>query len=77
MKHMTENGLFSDRQFGFLNGCSTVLQLLVMLDKWTRITEDGPIDSIYCDFKKAFDKVPHQRLLQKIRGYGITGNTLK
>ena len=78
MKHMKVNGLFSDRQFGFLNGHSTVLQLLVVLDKWTRIIEEGgSIDCIYCDFKKAFDKVPHQRLLKKIRGYGITDNILK
>ena len=41
MKHMKENGLFSDRQFGFLNGHSTVLQLLVVLDKWKRIIEEG------------------------------------
>ena len=60
------------------NGHSTVLQLLVVLDKWMRIIEQGgSIDCIYCDFKKAFDKVQHQRLLKKIRGYGITANILK
>ena len=29
------------------------------------------IDIIYMDFKKAFDKVPHQRLIYKIRALGI------
>ena len=31
------------------------------------------MDIIYLDFCKAFDKVPHKRLLQKLHGYGIRG----
>ena len=34
------------------------------------------VDVIYLDFAKAFDKVPHLRLLQKLECCGITGNTL-
>ncbi|KAK2170960.1 hypothetical protein NP493_1120g01059 [Ridgeia piscesae] len=33
------------------------------------------IDAILLDFAKAFDKVPHKRLLSKLAFYGITGNT--
>ena len=77
MKHMKSNNLFSNKQFGFLDGRSTVLQLLIVLDEWMKtIDEGGSIDCIYCDFKKAFDKVPHQRLLRKIEGYGIRGEIL-
>ena len=31
------------------------------------------VDSIYLDFAKAFDKVPHQRLLLKLKAHGING----
>ena len=37
--------------------------------KW--LDEGSPVDIIYLDFKKAFDKVPHQRLLLKLKAHGI------
>ena len=40
MNHMKRNKLFSNKQFGFLDGRSTVLQLLVALDKWTKIIDE-------------------------------------
>ena len=36
-----------------------------------------PIDVIYLDFQKAFDKVPHKRLMMKINALGITGEVFK
>ena len=40
------------------------LQLLSMLDNWTEALETGgQIDTIYTDYEKAFNKVPHKRLL--------------
>lgn len=77
IKHMNHNILFSAKQFGFLSGRSTVLQMLKVLDIWSQILDQGGcLDVIYCDFMKAFDKVPHNRLLYKLGNYGITGNTL-
>ena len=35
------------------------------------------VDVIIMDFQKAFDKVPHQRLLLKLKRYGIRGKTHK
>ena len=34
-------------------------------------------DLVILDFSKAFDRVPHQRLLAKINHYGIQGQTYK
>ena len=64
-------------QYGFISGRSTSLQLLEVLDKWTEALDNGHyVDCIYMDFQKAFDKVPHKRLLEKIKSYGIVGPTL-
>ena len=37
--------------------------------------EGSPVDVIYLDFQKAFDKVPHQRLILKIKSHGM-GNSI-
>ena len=51
-------------------------QLLVVIELWTEMLDSGdPVDAIYLDFSKAFDTVPHQRLLNKLKAYGIAGDT--
>ena len=35
------------------------------------------MDVVYLDFQKAFDKVPYQRLLIKLKAYCIGGNRIK
>ena len=37
--------------------------------------EGSPVDVIYLDFHKAFDKVPHQRLILKLKSHGM-GNSI-
>ena len=44
----------------------------MFLDEVSMCIDKGEnIDVIYLDFAKAFDKVPHRRLLAKVEGYGI------
>ena len=71
-EHMRANSLLSTRQFGFVSGRSTMLQLLNVLDEWTSLLESGgSVDVVYLDFMKAFDTVPHRQLLAKAEGFGI------
>ena len=49
-------------------------QLLESMDTWTEaLDEHGSVDIIYTDFQKAFDSVPHSRLMEKISACGIKG----
>ena len=76
--HMIQNKLFSDKQFGFISGRSTTLQLLIVMEEWTEILDNGgTLDSIYMDFMKALDKVPHKRMLRKLRSYGLSEQIIK
>ena len=78
MEHMSKNNLFTTKQHGFVKGRSCITNLIELMEDWTRILDDdGKIDSIYLDFRKAFDSVPHQRLLSKLFAYGIRGNLLE
>ena len=77
MNHLRNEKLLSPKQFGFISARSTTTQLLNYLNKCIdNIVEGNIVDSIYLDFAKAFDSVPHKRLLHKIEAYGITGNIL-
>ena len=77
VKHIRDNKVFSPIQYGFIDRRSTTLQLLYVIDEWTEIINSaGTIDTVYMDFMKAFDKVPHVRLLQTLESYG-TGDLLK
>ena len=77
---MTDNNLYSECQHGFRKKRSCVTQLIEVYDKITEMIYDGKsvaVDIVYLDFRKAFDSIPHERLLLKMKGYGITGNMLE
>jgi len=77
MDHFLTNKLFSDKQFGFLKGSSTVTQLLTIMEYCTEMLETGGrIDVIYTDLEKAFYKIPHRRLISKLYSYGLNENII-
>ena len=72
--HLKRNSLLSTRQFGFLGGRSTILQLLTFIDKCVDAISRGDVmDLVYLDFQKAIDTVPHKRIMVKLQAYGISG----
>ena len=76
--HLQANNLICKEQHGFVPRCSCCTQLLETLDEWTEIMDDGgSIDAIYTDFQKAFDTVPHRRLLLKLQAHGVRGRVLQ
>ena len=78
MTYLIENDTLSKDQHGFLNRRSCLSNLLESIEEITALYDEGlPVDEIFLDLSKAFDKVPHQRLLYKIQNIGITGNLLK
>ena len=74
VNHLENNNILNKNQHGFRNRRSCITQLLEVIDIWNNIYDQGiPWDTIYMDFAKAFDKVPHKRLIHKIKGIGIQG----
>jgi hypothetical protein len=74
VSHMNDNNLFSRHQHGFISGRSCMTQLLEVMEQWTHIIDEkGCIDTVFFDFMKAFDSVPHRRLATKWKAYGIQG----
>ena len=72
--HLIKNNLFNDNQHGFRKGRSCISQLLDHYNKIIEDLEKGYRNHvIYLDFAKAFDKVHHEVLLQKLQHIGITG----
>ena len=68
----------SAQQHGFVKQKSCLTNLLETFDSILNILQDGyPVDVLYFDFSKAFDTVPHYRLLSKMEAMGIKGTTLE
>jgi len=66
------NSLISDRQFGFRAKHSTCDQLISTYNDITLSINDGQVvDLIFFDFSKAFDRVSHRVLLEKLQCIGV------
>ena len=76
-KHLNRNNIILPHQHGFRSGLSCETQLAEAVHDWAAsMNKCHQTDLILLDFSKAFDCVPHQRLLHKLQYYGISGPTL-
>ncbi|RVE50535.1 hypothetical protein evm_004864 [Chilo suppressalis] len=65
------------QQHGFIRSRSTVKNLAGFVSDLVAAVDHGtPVDVIYTDFSRAFDKVDHKTLVSKLFRYGIFGNLL-
>lgn len=72
MTHLESNALLYKHQHGFRAGLSTVTQLAEFSNDIANIlNERGQLDAIFLDFSKAYDVVPHQDLLTKLKAIGV------
>ena len=72
--HLDRHGILSRVQHGFRSMYSCETQLVTTLQDLFTIRDKGiQVDITILDFSKAFDKVPHKRLIHKLHHYGIQG----
>ena len=77
LNHIKNNEILNDCQHGFRERRSCDTNLLETLENITRIIDEGSVvDEIFLDLAKAFDKVPHRRLMYKLKRLGISDTVL-
>ena len=75
--HLVDNGILVKNQHGFRQKLSCETQLVEAVHDWSQTLDaSGQVDVVLLDFSKAFDKVPHQRLLNKLEYYGVRDKNL-
>ena len=69
---LSENSILSEHQWGFISHRSTTSALCLITHNWLRTLEDGnEVCSVFFDLRKAFDRVLHAPLLDKLLSYHI------
>ena len=75
LNHLEKNNILTNLNHGFRSGYSCETQLLVTLNELLHFNDKGlQTDVAILDFSKAFDTVPHEELLCKLKSYVITGS---
>ena len=76
MGHAGKHNILYALQHGFRGKLSCETQLIEFChDLVVNCHEGHQTDALVMDFSKAFDKVGHERLLEKVTRYGVTGRT--
>ena len=77
MSHLEENNILSNTQHGFRSRRSCESQLITTIHHiFSSVETIKQVDAVVLDFAKAFDTVPHQRLLHRLKYLGIQGSLL-
>ena len=78
LDHFDTHSILTSLQHGFRAARSCATQLIITINDLLNYFDQGTqVDVIVLDFSKAFDTVPHDRLLHKLSNYGIRNNLLK
>ena len=77
MEILVKHQLINIYQHGFLKARSCLNNLLCFFEEITKWVDDvSPVYVVYLDFQKGFDKVPHQRLLLKLKAHGVGNDVI-
>ena len=72
------DNIFSKYQCGFRKGYSEQHCLLVMIEKWKKVVDNGgAFGALLTDLSKAFDCIPHDLIIAKLEAYGFQIDTLR
>ena len=78
LDHIIKESIISDSQFGFRPNSSTQEALLSMTRFWHNTMEAGGSNiCVFLDLAKAFDSVPHDRVITSLSTAGVTGKLLQ
>ncbi len=73
-KHLEENRLIHQNQWGFKKGVSTESLLLFLSETWKKAVDSGEkVGVVFVDFQKTFDIVDHNILKSKLSTVGVSG----
>ena len=75
--YLLENNIIINNQSGFTKGDSAIHQLINITNEFGKALDEGKeVRVIFCDIRKAFDRVWHRGLQKKLELIGITGSLL-
>ena len=78
MKHLEDQKLLSDRQFGYRKKRSTEQAAILLSDEIRKQVNDGKlVGAMFLDLSRAFDTISHATLTEKLTLYGISEDELE